>query len=51
MSKAECSAPLNIPFTPEGMVMVTAILEGMARVVDAQAEQIKELDDRMGFRP
>lgn len=43
--------PLKIPFTPEGMAMVTAILEGMARAHEAQAKRIEELDDRLGFRP
>lgn len=54
MSKPEAPPPLpplQIPFTPEGMEMVSAMLEGMARVQDDQAKRMDDLEDRMGFHP
>ncbi len=35
--------PLQIPFTPEGMGMVSAMLQGMAGAMDKQAIEISHL--------
>lgn len=51
MSGKEPLPPLEIPFTPEGMEMVSAILQGMSGAMDKQAERIDDLEDRMGFHP
>ncbi len=53
MSKEEPTPlpPLDIPFTPEGMEMVCAILGGLVRAADVQGKLINDLEDRMGFHP
>jgi len=51
VSGQEPLPPLQIPFTPEGMAMVSAILSGMSGAMDKQAERMDDLEDRMGFRP